>query len=130
MSTSTGSNPRLGRVLVTTPSFGAYSGAPRSAAADEGLELVASKYAHPLDAARLIEELQGFDALITGLDDVNAEVLAAVPGLKIVAKHGVGVDNIDILGAVSNGIVVVNAPGTNSGAVADLTLGLMIAASR
>lgn len=123
--------PRLGTVLVTTPSFGAWSDAPIAAAAAEGLHLVRSRFAHPLDAARLTEEIAGADALITGLDEVDGAFLAAAPpSLRVVAKHGVGVDNIDLVAAADRGITVVNAPGANSGAVAELTLGLIVAVAR
>jgi D-3-phosphoglycerate dehydrogenase len=64
-----------------------------------------------------------------GLDDAGGAVMA-VPGLRVIAKHGVGTDNIDVEAARAAGIEVVNAPGANSGGVADLTLALILAAAR
>lgn len=120
----------LGRVLVTTPSFGAYSTEPMEAAATAGLELVRATAAHPLNAQELRDEMQGFDAVITGLDRITDAVLEAVPGIRVVAKHGAGYDNIDVDAVERAGAEVVYAPGANADAVADLTMGLMIASGR
>jgi phosphoglycerate dehydrogenase-like enzyme len=117
------------RVLVTTPSFGAQSPDPWTVLSDAGVEAVRPAAAHPLDAAALAREAAGCDALIVGLDDVRGPVLAS-PGLTVVAKHGVGVDNIDVAAAAAHGVAVVNAPGSNSGGVADLTLALVLAVAR
>lgn len=84
----------------------------------------------PLSSAELQAEVGNADALIVALDDVDAAVIAAAPNLKVIAKHGVGVDNIDVAAATQAGVVVVNAPGTNSSAVADLVMGLLLAVQR
>jgi D-3-phosphoglycerate dehydrogenase len=116
-------------VLITTPSFGQHSREPWTALDEEGIPVRRPKGTHPLSAKDLAEELTGATALITGLDDVNADVLAT-PGLRVVAKHGVGVDNIDLDAARRLGVRVVNAPGTNTDAVADLTVGLLLTTVR
>ncbi|WP_335987756.1 NAD(P)-dependent oxidoreductase [Glycomyces sp. MUSA5-2] len=117
------------RVLVTTPSFGAQSPDPWTVLTDAGIEAVRPAAAHPLDAAALAREAEGCDALIAGLDDVSGPVLAS-PTLKVIAKHGTGTDNIDVEAAAAHGITVVNAPGANTGGVADLTLALLLAVAR
>ncbi|WP_217987533.1 phosphoglycerate dehydrogenase [Kocuria sp. WN036] len=117
-------------VLITTPSFGKQSAEPWEALARAGLSHRSPSGVHPLDAAQLSHEVARSSALIVGLDTVDAAVFAAAPHLKVVAKHGVGVDNIDCAAAAAAGVRVVNAPGSNSGAVADLTLGAMIAVAR
>jgi len=120
------------RVLVTTPSFGQQSPRPWEALVTAGLEACVPEGTHPLSATDLTAELvrTGADAVVVGLDAVDASVFAAVPALRVVAKHGVGVDNIDLEAARAAGVVVVNAPGSNSGAVADLALGAMLALAR
>lgn len=117
-------------ILITTPSFGQQSREPWQALESQGFTVRRPVRAHPLSAADLAEEIGGADAVIVGLDAVEASVFAAAPNLKVVAKHGVGVDNVDCAAATAAGVRVVNAPGSNSGAVADLTLGLMLALAR
>lgn len=117
-------------VLVTTPSFGQQSVRPWEALEREGLVARRPRGAHPLAAADLLEEIGDAPAVIVGLDAVDATVLERAPGLRVVAKHGVGVDNVDLVAAARAGVTVVNAPGSNSGAVADLALGAMLALAR
>lgn len=79
----------------------------------------------------LPEELADADALIVrSAVQANAELLAAAPKLRIIGRAGVGVDNIDAAEATRRGIVVMNTPGANAVAVAELTLGLMISMAR
>ena len=76
-------------------------------------------------------ELADADALIVrSAVQADAALLAAAPRLRIIGRAGVGVDNIDATEATRRGIVVMNTPGANAVAVAELTLGLMISMSR
>jgi D-3-phosphoglycerate dehydrogenase / 2-oxoglutarate reductase len=68
--------------------------------------------------------------LVRGVIKINREAIEKGKNLLIVAKHGVGVDNIDIPAATEKGIVVTNTPAANSESVAELTLGLMLSISR
>jgi D-3-phosphoglycerate dehydrogenase len=77
--------------------------------------------------ARVIPE---FDGLILSNGYVTKKVINNAVKLKIIAKHGVGVNEIDLDAAAERGIFVTNAPGCNDSAVADLTFGLMLAACR
>ena len=70
------------------------------------------------------------DAVITRTSPLPAETIGRARRLKVIGKHGVGVDNIDVAAAAARGIVVVNTPGANADAVAELTLGLALAAAR
>jgi len=117
-------------IFITTSSFGAQSDAPWEAIEAAGHTVRRPVAAHPLTAQQLRDEIGTSEALITGLDTVDASVFAAAPNLRVVGKHGVGVDNIDLAAAEAAGVRVVNAPGSNSGAVADLTFGLMLAVAR
>jgi phosphoglycerate dehydrogenase-like enzyme len=120
------------RVLVTTPSFGRFSPDPHRAAQARGFEIVKPAAPHPLSSEQLAEEFRRVrpHAAIVGLDEVSGAAVAELDGIRVVAKHGVGTDNIDIAGVEAHGGIVVNAPGSNSDAVADLTLGLMIVTTR
>jgi D-3-phosphoglycerate dehydrogenase len=117
-------------IFITTPSFGAQSDAPWDAIAAAGHTVRRPVASHPLTPQQLRDEIGSAEALIVGLDTVDASVFAAAPSLRVVGKHGVGVDNIDLVAAEASGVRVVNAPGSNSGAVADLTFGLMLALAR
>ncbi len=66
------------------------------------------------------------DALIVRSDIVDAEILNAALNLKIVVRAGAGYDNIDLETATKNGVVVMNTPGQNANAVAELAVGLAI----
>jgi D-3-phosphoglycerate dehydrogenase len=76
-------------------------------------------------------ELADADALIVrSAVQADAALLAHAPKLRIIGRAGVGVDNIDAEEATRRGIVVMNTPGANAVAVAELTLGLMISMCR
>ncbi|MFR4236866.1 MAG: hypothetical protein ACLT1W_11945 [Alistipes onderdonkii] len=70
------------------------------------------------------------DALIVRSDKVTAEVIGAAKNLKIVVRAGAGYDNVDLAAATARGIVVMNTPGQNSNAVAELALAMMVFMSR
>lgn len=84
-----------------------------------------------ISSTDLIQVIKDFDALIVrSRTKVNANVFEAAKNLKVVGRAGVGVDNIDLDAARSHGVTVVNAPSSTSLAVAELTLGLMLALAR
>jgi phosphoglycerate dehydrogenase-like enzyme len=81
-------------------------------------------------AAELMDALPGVDGIITGTDELSAAVINAADRLKTIAKHGVGLETIDLEAARQRGIVVSATPGTNHDSVADLTLALLLALAR
>ena len=84
----------------------------------------------PADAAALAMALPHTEVLWHVLEPVTAAVIAAAPRLRLIQKIGVGVNTIDLEAARSRGIAVCNMPGTNTPAVAELTLALMLACLR
>ena len=80
--------------------------------------------------ADLVAAVADAEALIIRSDKVTAEVLDAAPKLKIVVRAGAGFDNVDLAAATAHKVVVMNTPGQNSNAVAELALGLMIYMAR
>ena len=82
------------------------------------------------DKGQFLEAVADVDALIVRSDKVTAEVIEAARNLKIVVRAGAGYDNIDLEAATARGIVVMNTPGQNSNAVAELALSMMIYMSR
>ncbi len=84
-----------------------------------------------IDRASLLDVLPMYDALIVrSATKVTAEVLKAGTKLRVVGRAGTGVDNIDVDAASDRGILVVNAPASNSVAVAELTIGYILAMAR
>src|SRR6185436_9014599 len=79
----------------------------------------------------LVRDLAQADALVVrSATKVTASLMAAAPQLKVVARAGTGVDNVDVPAATERGIVVMNAPGANSISVAELALAFMLALAR
>lgn len=110
---------------------------PFSAAAVAGIKEIVTKAGHEFVAlekypeqADLVKAVADVDALIIRSDKVTAEVLDAAKQLKIVVRAGAGFDNVDLAAATAHKVVVMNTPGQNSNAVAELALAMMIYMSR
>lgn len=76
--------------------------------------------------ADLLEAVKDADGLIVRSDVIDAEVMAASPKLKVIVRAGAGYDNIDLKAATERGICVMNTPGQNSNAVAELVFGMVV----
>lgn len=85
------------------------------------------KYAEQAD---FVNAVKGMDALIIRSDKVTSEVISAADQLKIVVRAGAGYDNVDLAAATAKNVVVMNTPGQNSNAVAELALGMMVYLAR
>jgi D-3-phosphoglycerate dehydrogenase len=70
------------------------------------------------------------DAILSRQGQVNAVAIAGSPRLRIVARHGVGVDEVDLAAAAARGIVVTNAPGSNTRAVAEHTIAAILSLAK
>lgn len=116
------------KVICTSPSFAKYDASPKTALKEQGFELVTLPADAPLDALK--PHLADTVAMIVAFTDVNAELLANAPNLKIVCKHGVGVDNIDLNATRERGIYVTNVPDANKHAVADFAFSLILNSAR
>lgn len=89
------------------------------------------RHCNGADRTDLLAALAGVDALLVrSATKVDAEVLAVADRLKVVARAGVGLDNVDVRAATQSGVMVVNAPTSNIVSAAELTVGLMLAAAR
>jgi len=102
---------------------------------DAGLKLLEGisevKFASGTSEETLMEESRGVDAIvIRAMGRITAKVMGNAPRLKVVGRHGVGVDNIDVEAATRRGIPVVYTPEANAEAVADHTMGLIIALAK
>ena len=118
------------KLLIGSKSFGKAFPEHLDRCDEAGCEVVPNQVGRPYPAAELKEALRGVDAIVTGTDELNAEVIASADRLKTIAKHGVGLDNIDLAAARARGIVVSAAFGAVHDSVADLTLALLLAVAR
>jgi D-3-phosphoglycerate dehydrogenase / 2-oxoglutarate reductase len=82
------------------------------------------------DKSKLLNAVSDANALIIRSDKIDNEVFDAAKDLKIVVRAGAGYDNVDLSSATAHGVVVMNTPGQNSNAVAELALGLLVYAVR
>jgi len=97
-------------------------------AGEAGYELVLlESYAETGDFLNAAADV---DALIVRSDEVTPDVFAAAKKLKIVVRAGAGFDNVNLAAANDHGVVVMNTPGQNSNAVAELVFGLMLNLAR
>ena len=95
-----------------------------------GLDVAVWTDPRPMPRAALLEQLDGRVGLLSMLTDaIDGAVLDAGP-LRVVAQHAVGINNIDLDAARRRGVVVTNTPGSLTDATADLTLALLLAATR
>lgn len=119
------------KVLSTSPSFGYFAKEPLEFMKQRGYEWDLLAQGKKISQEELTDRIRGVDAIIVGMEETISEsVLQAAEKLKIITKHGAGVDNIDIPAATKRHIPVVSAAGANSDAVADLTIGLFLALAR
>ena len=113
----------MARVLVADP------------IATEGVELLGSgsevDVKHGLNPRELLEIIGSYDALVVRSETkVTPEVVEAAKSLRVIARAGIGVDNINLEAATAAGIAVVNAPIGNTVAAAEHTVALMLALAR
>ena len=118
------------KVLITPQaSFGKFSQA-EELLRENGIKPVFLPYLRPPTEEQLIEIIAPFEALIFGLEPLTERIFEKAKNLKVVSKHGVGVDNVDIDAAIKKGIVVANAPGSNENAVAELAVSFLFLLAR
>lgn len=115
-------------IATTSPGFGRYGRVP------DRLDALGWEFIRCVDTSRpdggLADHLARVDFLVSGLVAVTEQTLAQAPNLKAVLKHGVGVDSIDIAACTAHGVPVLNTPGANSNAVAELAVAMMFALAR
>lgn len=78
------------------------------------------------EKANLLEAVKDVDAIIIRSDVIDAEVFDAAKQLKIVVRAGAGYDNVDLASATTHNVCVMNTPGQNSNAVAELVFGMLV----
>jgi D-3-phosphoglycerate dehydrogenase len=118
------------RVLITCP--------PALATADRymdrlgalGIEVVLATVEQQLSEDDLIALIGDVDGIVAGDDPLTARVLDHAPRLKVIARWGVGIDNVDLDAAAMLGIRVINTPGVFADEVADVAIGYLLLLAR
>lgn len=118
-----------GRVLVTAKSV-AQSQKAIALMQEAGHEVIVQNTPAPTDDAWLVEQVRDIDALVFAMEPMNAAVIGAANRLKLIARPGVGYDNVDLEAATRNGVIVSIAAGANDQSVADFTFALILEAMR
>ena len=117
-------------VLVTATSFGRADTCLKSELEGAVGRVTYNSLGKPLTSAQLVGLLQGVDGCIAGLDDFDAAALQHADRLQVIARYGVGTDNVDLDAARARGIIVTNTPTANAVSVAELTIALMLNLAR
>ena len=118
------------KILVTPTSYGAQDQRLKTDLEAQVAKVVYNTTGKPLSSEALQELLPDVDGFIAGLDKIDADALTAAPNLKVVARYGVGYNNVDLEAAKQNHVIVTNTPGANAKSVAELTVALMLALLR
>lgn len=118
------------KILVTSRSFGHVSEEPIKLLEQNNCTVDFKQEGGLYGEEDFLKVIGEYDAVIVGADHMTAKVIEAGKKLKIICKHGAGVDNIDCEKAKEMGIPVTNVPATNSDAVADFAFGLILNIAR
>ena len=111
------------KILISTRTFGRYSDDPINLLKENNFEVI------NVDEKNITDYIRNADAIIVGTTPITGEMLKKSK-IKIIAKHGVGVDNIDLQVATELGIPVTITLGANTPSVAELALTFILALSR
>ena len=118
------------KVMITATSFSEVSREPEDRLVAAGYELVHNPYGRPMTPEELRPLLKGIDGVAAGVDQWFPPAFDEADRLKVLARHGAGMDCVDIAECTKHGIVVANIPGANAEAVADMSFALMLAVAR
>jgi D-3-phosphoglycerate dehydrogenase len=120
------------QVLIVANRFADVSPHPIDRLKAEGWEVIEQYFEiGALDEDTFVKLIKDADAaIVSATDKVNAKVIAGANNLKIIAARGVGYQGVDLEAATQRGVFVTNTPGANAEAVADLTMGFVIALAR
>lgn len=117
------------KVVSMSPSFGKFDVAPVQLLQAHGIEVVLLDHKR-VSPERLVKVLRDCRVVIAGTAPVTEAMMLMAPQLRMIAKHGVGVENIDVAAASRLDVYVTNVPGAGSSAVAELVFGHILAVTR
>jgi phosphoglycerate dehydrogenase-like enzyme len=118
------------RVLIGSRSFGKTFPEHLEELRAAGCEVIPNQLGRAYREAELFDALDGISCIVTGTDELTRAAIDRAGSLRVIAKHGVGVENIDVDAAQERGILVLATPGAMSESVAELAFALMLALAR
>jgi len=118
------------RLLVTPTSYAKHDPRLKTDLESVVAEVIYNPTGKPLDSGEVARLLPGIDGYIAGLDTIDRAALQSADRLKVIARYGTGVDNVDLEAARKKGVTVTNTPGANAVSVAELALALLLALAR
>jgi D-3-phosphoglycerate dehydrogenase / 2-oxoglutarate reductase len=118
------------RILVTPRSLSGSGHPAIQMLRNQGWEIAFGPRGRLPDETELLQLLPGCEGWLAGVEPVSVRVLDSAKQLRVISRNGSGIDNIPLEGAKERGITVLSAAGANAQGVAELTLGLAVAAAR
>src|SRR3989338_8293025 len=119
----------MNKIFISTSSFAEYDKTPIAILKEKGLKVALNPYGRTLTKEEIVHFLDGVIGLIAGTEVLNKELLSSTHSLKVISRCGAGMDNIDLKAAERLDIKVFNPPDAPNLAVAELTVGLILALS-
>ena len=114
------------KAVVGASSFADANEAPLRMLEKHGIEVVKNPFGRRMTEEEIIAHLEGADGLLAGLEPLNENVFTKCPSLKVIARIGIGMDNVDQEAAKRHGIRVSNTPEGPTEAVAEMTLTMLL----
>jgi D-3-phosphoglycerate dehydrogenase len=121
---------KVNKILVTATNYSKLCAEAKQLLEDNGCEIIENRLGRPFTFEELKDIVHDIDGVVAGVDTWDEAVFQLAPKLKVIARFGVGVDNIDLEKAKQYRIKVTNVPGGNANAVAELAIGLILGAVR
>ena len=118
------------KVLITTVPFGQYDNYPIKLLEANNIKYEINPLGRRLNADELAEIISDYSILIAGTEPITKDVLNNAPKLKLISRVGIGLDNVNLLVAKQNSIIVSYTPDAPAPAVGELTIGLMLSTLR
>ena len=118
------------KIAISTSSFGSVDKSALKLLESKGFNIINNPYGRKLTENEIIAHLQGVDGLLAGLEPLNSNVFQQSPGLKAIARVGIGMDNVDSKAAETHKIKVSNTPDGPTDAVVEITIAAALSLSR
>ena len=114
------------KVLISTVPFAGKDKTPLKILSDVGIDYVINPLGRKFNWNELYNEIPSYDVLIAGTEVIDKRIIDRAENLKLIARVGIGLDNVDLIAARDSGVQVCYTPDAPSPAVAELTIAMML----